>query len=110
MGWVMRINPKAEALLGFARKSGKLLSGESAVKFGIKTKAVKLLLLAVDMPEKRKFHWINWCKDEEIPYLFIGNKAEYARILGMSARSVVAIKDEKMAAALLEILNFDKIN
>lgn len=96
----MTLPPSFVSLLGFARKSGKLLAGEHAVKTGMKRRTALLLILAEDLPEKRKAAWVRWCEEQAIPYIEIGTKDEFSQILGMSARSILAITDQQMAKAL----------
>lgn len=96
----MIITDKIKTLLGFARKSNKLLSGESAVSAGLKHGNVMLVILASDMPEKRKFHWKRWCDDKNIRVYILASKKELGDILGMSDRGIIAVKDKQMAAAL----------
>lgn len=96
----MMIPNKIKTLLGFARKSGQLVSGESAVSASLKRKAPALILLALDMPEKRKTIFMHWCNDQEIRYLIMGTKEEYGNILGLSPRGVVAILDKQLAKAI----------
>jgi len=92
-------------LLGFAKKSGKLLCGETAVESAIKRNAAMLVILAHDLPEKRKIHWEYWCRNNKIKYVTLGTKEEFGLILGMSERSVLAVIDSQMAAAIRKQLS-----
>ena len=100
----MNIPPKPRALLGFAKKAGHLQSGESAVSSAMKKKTVKLLIIANDLPAKRKVHWQKWCEANNIDCVMIGTKQEYGYILGLSARSILAITDRKMADAIIRTI------
>ena len=94
------VPPNIRALLGFAKKSGKLLSGEAAVGSALKRNSAKLVILACDLPEKRKTHWESWCQSIKIKYVFLGTKEEFGRILGLSNRGVIAVTDAQMAAVI----------
>lgn len=96
----MTVPPKIAALLGFARKSGMLLSGEAAVQAGLKKRKIWLVILATDLPEKRKVHWERQCETSKIQYAYLGSKDEYGAILGISGRGVLALADRKMALAI----------
>ncbi|PKM87281.1 MAG: L7Ae/L30e/S12e/Gadd45 family protein [Firmicutes bacterium HGW-Firmicutes-12] len=106
----MTILNEVYTLLGFARKSGKLFAGESAVKAAVKNKNAKLVILAEDLPEKRKIYWSNYLELSDIKVVNIGTKEDYGRVLGLSERGLIAISDKKMAAAILEkIMRANKI-
>jgi ribosomal protein L7Ae-like RNA K-turn-binding protein len=98
----MTILNEIYTLLGFARKSGGLYAGESAVKAAIKKKNTKLVILAEDLPEKRRINWIRYCEKSGIDVVNIGTKEDYGRVLGLSERGVLAISDNKLSAAILE--------
>jgi ribosomal protein L7Ae-like RNA K-turn-binding protein len=96
----MKIPDNVNTLLGFARKSGKIYIGETAVENGIKTNKNHLILLAQDLPEKRKSHYIKWFEDKKIRYFIIGTKEDYGLALGMTPRSIIAITDKQMAETI----------
>ena len=97
----MNIAPKTSALLGFAKKAGLLQSGESAVSVAMKKKSVNLLIIANDLPEKRKIHWEKWCETNNAGCVTLGTKQEFGHILGLSARGILAVTDRKMAEAII---------
>lgn len=98
----MRLNPDTLTLLGFAQKSNKLVSGDSAVEALLKKHKIKLLILAADLSTNRQKHYINWSNDIKIPCLIGGNKVELGIALGVSPRAVIGIIDEQMANAILQ--------
>ncbi len=100
----MLINPKVKTLLGFAKKSGKVISGETAVEDGMKRNIFTFLLIASDMPEKRKKYWEKKCKEKNIKYYVLGTKEEYGAILGISPRNLLTVTDKQMAQAILKQL------
>lgn len=101
----MIIPPGVGTLLGFAKKSGQLLCGETAVETGMKKKWVRLLIMAMDMPEKRRNHWERWCHDTATPCLIMGTKQELGEFLGMTGRSIMAVTDKQLAAAIINKSN-----
>jgi ribosomal protein L7Ae-like RNA K-turn-binding protein len=90
-------------LMGFARKSGNLVSGESAVLAFLKKKKIKLLVLAKDISEKNKENWLKTGAEFNTEIIFLGSKLSLGKALGSSPRTIVGIKDEKFAVALNNI-------
>lgn len=101
----MNIPHNAASLLGFARKSSKLAAGESAVESAMKRGKAALIIITEDGPEKRRCHWQNWCNDQGVPCLIRGTKEEFGRVLGMSPRSILAVTDRGLAAAIQKQLS-----
>ena len=101
----MKIPDQIKPLLGFAQKSGQLCTGEKAVEYCLKTNKASLILIADDLPEKRKFYWLKWCEKKDIPYYLLGTKEEYGNILGTSPRGLLAFTDRKMAGQIGKLLS-----
>ncbi len=97
----MTIPSNIKTLLGFAQKARKLVAGESAVEAMLKRGIVRLVILAEDLPEKRKSYWLRWCNDLNVDHpLILGTKEELGKALGLSPRSIIAITDTQMAQAI----------
>ena len=92
----------ALTLLGFAQKSGKLAAGESAVEVLMKKGKVKLLLLAEDQPDKGQQKWCRLAEEQGIEAIVFATKEELGQAIGLSPRSIVGIRDEQMAKAILQ--------
>lgn len=105
---MLTLPPEIKTLLGFAQKSGALESGDSAVSSALKRDAARIVILAGDLPEKRRKHWENWCENRKIRCAIAGTKEEFGQVLGRSERGIIAVTDSKMAAAISQRLN-DKI-
>lgn len=101
----MKIPDQIKPLLGFAKKSGQLFTGEKAVESCIKTNKARLILIADDLPEKRKFYWIKWCEEKNIIYGMFGTKEEYGEILGTTPRGLLALTDRTMAVQIGKYLS-----
>jgi ribosomal protein L7Ae-like RNA K-turn-binding protein len=102
------IPQKIKALFGFAQKSKQLFSGDTAVKNCIKTNKAKLILIATDFPEKRKYYFIKWCTEKKIAYILWGTKEEYGELLGTAPRSLIAITDKQMAEEIYKTFSEEK--
>jgi len=100
----MSVPERVGTFLGFAKKSGHLLTGEKAVATGIKTGKAKIVLMATDLPERRRFFCIKFCEEQKIPYSVVGTKEEYGQILGMSPRTLLAVTEQKIAEQIQKTL------
>lgn len=90
-----------KALLGFARRAGKIYSGESQVEALFKKRKGDLVIIANDSPNAlNKFE--KWSQDLEIPLIIGGSKEEIGLSIGMSPRSVVLVADKGFAEAIIK--------
>jgi ribosomal protein L7Ae-like RNA K-turn-binding protein len=96
----MKNKEKILTMLGFAQKSGKLVSGESAVKAMLSKNQIYLLIIAEDISDNRKKYWAKVTELNNIPCLIIGNKFELGLSIGLSQRSILGITDRQMAKAM----------
>lgn len=92
----------ALTLLGFAQKSKKLAAGESSVDAYMKKGKIRLLLLAEDQTDKGRQKWQQLAKEQAIEAVVFATKEELGLAIGLSPRSVIGIKDEQMANAILK--------
>ncbi|HHW40386.1 MAG TPA: 50S ribosomal protein L7ae [Syntrophomonadaceae bacterium] len=69
------------ALLGLAKRAGKLASGMTNCLHAIRNKQAKLIIIAKDAGVNKK-KIIRVCLAERIKYVEYGTKDEYRRILG----------------------------
>ncbi|HHZ17021.1 MAG TPA: L7Ae/L30e/S12e/Gadd45 family ribosomal protein [Peptococcaceae bacterium] len=104
----MKIPDRVKTFLGFAQKSGQLLTGEKAVNTGIKTGKAKLVLIATDLPEKRRLFCMRFCEERKIPFGVLGTKEEYGQILGVSPRTLLAVTEEKLAEEIRKSAKLQK--
>lgn len=98
----MSLQPKIGTLLGFAAKSNKLLLGEYSVENGIKTRKAKVVILAEDVSLRRREKLQYWCQDMEIPFLTLGYKEEYGKLLRKKPLGLLAVTDAQMAKAICQ--------
>ena len=97
----MSVNPKTAALLGFARKSLKLILGELSVEQGIKNGQAKLVILAGDVADKKKTIIEKWCRDKGISFLELGDKDAYGKLFDTRPQGFIGVTDPQMAQAIL---------
>ena len=90
-----------KSMLGFAQKSKKVVSGESAVKALLKKGQIHLLILAEDLSENRSKHWVYLANDLGIPVLTMGTKLELGIAMGQSPRSIIGVTDGELAKNII---------
>ncbi|MDL2281295.1 ribosomal L7Ae/L30e/S12e/Gadd45 family protein [Selenomonadales bacterium OttesenSCG-928-I06] len=96
---------KLKSLLGFAQKSGKLISGEESILKAIKSNKVKLLLIASDSSENTKETYFNQVVYYNVPCKeTVLTKEEIGSSIGKVQRSAVAIADEGFTKAILNLV------
>ncbi len=95
------MTPKQLALLGFARKAKKLVSGEAASEAVLKKGQASLVILAEDISPNLSKRYSLWCQDEGVPLILGDNKVSLGTALGLSPRSVIAVTDENFARSIL---------
>lgn len=93
-----------KALLGLARKAGKINSGESQVEALFK-KGIGDLLIIADDSRGALSKFEKWSQELKIPIIIGGSKEELGLILGMSPRSVVLVADKGFAEAIIKESN-----
>jgi ribosomal protein L7Ae-like RNA K-turn-binding protein len=91
-------------LLGFAQKSGKLISGETGVESAIKSKKAKLILLASDAAANTKKVYSFKAQNYNTVYKEVLTKEELGECIGKNYRAAVAIVDKNFADAILALL------
>jgi len=91
-------------LLGFAQKAGKLVSGTNSVETLIGRPEAKLTLIAEDSSSSLLKQITSKCQSGNQRYLIIGTKDEFGNAIGKSQRTVIVIKDENIARAILDIV------
>ncbi|KLU64770.1 putative ribosomal protein YlxQ [Desulfosporosinus acididurans] len=93
------MNSRIQALMGLARRAGKIASGEAQVEALLKKKKGYCLILAEDAPGAYK-KFDQWAKDLKLPVVVTGTKHELGHSIGLSPRSAVLILDQGFAKAI----------
>lgn len=96
---------KAEAMLGFAQAAGKVVSGDFAVTRQLRMGNVHLVIIATDGGRRVERRFGHLCDEQGVPWRRWGTKEQLGRLLGKSARSVVAVLDPAFAAKLEEAVS-----
>ena len=93
---------KISGLLGIAKKSGNVKSGEFAVEQAVKSGEAKLVIVSSDASDNTKKLFNDKCAYYEIPIIEALDKNSLGRALGTDVRSSAAVTDEGLAKAILE--------
>lgn len=96
---------KVLTLLGFAKKAGKLVAGDSNVQAALDKKQGRLLIVATDISEKNKERWYKRAKMHAINVLEISTKPVLGLAVGLSPRGILCILDERMAQAIEDAMD-----
>lgn len=92
---------KVKALMGLARRAGKVASGDSQIEALLKKGRGYLLILAGDAPGSQK-KYLMWAGDLHLEAVVEGTKDELGLCLGLSPRAAVLILDQGFAKAILK--------
>ena len=84
--------------LGFARKAGKVSSGELSAEKAIKSGKAKAVVLDEAVSEKSRAHWEDMCKYAGVPLIMAEN---VGRAIGREAHTVACITDNGLAQMAL---------
>ena len=95
---------KAMSLLGFAKKSGNLVSGVNTCGFAIEKGKAKLVILAEDISAGSEKKIMKEIRKKGVPYIKYGTIEELSHIAGESGRSVFAVLDKGFAESILREL------
>ena len=96
------MNDKLRALLGFARKAGRLAVGTAAAEESIKRRRAKLCVLAADISQKSQKEMRFLCDKNGVRVINIPlGIDEVTQSIGTRA-GILAVEDEGFAKAIAE--------
>ena len=95
---------KAMSLMGFAKKSGNLVSGVNTCGFAIAKGRARLVILAEDISAGSEKKIMKEIRKKGVPYIKFGTIDELSHIAGESGRSVFAVLDKGFAESILREL------
>lgn len=98
---------KVESYLGFAKKSGNLMSGSNTCIFGMAKGKVKLVILADDISENSEKKMMKEIRKHGVAYVRYGSSDELSHAVGTSGRSVFAVCDDNFSKVILNDINRD---
>lgn len=95
-------------LLGVARRSGRVLSGDRAVLAACMAGQARAILLATDASENTRRRFRNAALRVGAELYELGDKNRLGEALGQSPRAVIAVTDAGFARAIAERLGSDQ--
>ncbi len=93
---------KILTLLGFARKSGSLVCGETLCAENIKRHKVSLLIIAEDINETTRNKMVQLCESEQISYRILASKEALSEAIGKHNYGLFGVTNKKFSRALIE--------
>ncbi len=96
---------KINNLLGFAMKSGKLISGEEICKRAVQNQQVNLVIVAEDASDNTKKLFRDKTGYYQIPLRLYDTKENIGKSIGKLPRAVIAIQDKGFAKKLMEYID-----
>ena len=90
------------SLIGFARKAGHLVPGETLCEQGIKSKKISLLIIAEDMNESTRSKMVRLCESEGVTYRIYSNKLELSSAIGKDNYGLFGVTNKKFSRAIIE--------
>ncbi len=92
------------SLLGFAQKSGNVITGEDACTLGIKKRKIKLFIIANNSSENTKDRFSHLCQKYKIPYFIEFPKEQLSYAIGKNNRALYGITNKGFATKMMENL------
>ena len=102
------MNSKTLALMGFAKKSGNIVSGVNTCTFSLKKGRVKLMILAEDISAGSEKKILKEIRKANVSFVKHGTIDEMSRATGEAGRSVFGILDDNFADSILESIRGDR--
>ncbi|NLD19957.1 MAG: 50S ribosomal protein L7ae [Clostridiales bacterium] len=96
---------KVISYLGFAKKSGNLLSGVNTCTFAMIKGKVRLVILAEDISENSQKKILKEIRKHDVPYVKYGMSEELSHAIGAEGRSVFALCDDNFSNVILKEIN-----
>lgn len=96
---------KGLSLLGLARRSGNLVSGEFSVTEAIRKHKACLVIVARDASDNTKKTFRNLCNHYQVPLYFWYDKDQLGHAIGKEFRVSIAVTDQGFSDAVCKLLD-----
>ncbi len=90
------------ALLGIAKKAGRIAAGEFRAEQAVKSGKASLVILSPEASGNTKKKFRNMCAFYGVPVCLYGGKEELGAAIGCSERSSLAVLDAGFSQSLLK--------
>ena len=88
--------------LGFAKKSGNLITGSHTCSMAAKKGRIKLMIISCDTSPGSIKKAVKMANDNNIRYRIFGNSDELSRITGTVSRNIFGITDADFADVIIK--------
>ena len=94
-------NQRILSYLGFAKKAGKLVSGQGNCENALKSNKAQLVLLSGDVSDNTKKHFCDMATYRSVPiYMFTG--ADLGASIGKEEHKTVVVTDKGFSEAIIK--------
>ena len=90
-------------MLGFAQKSGNMVSGENTVEMYLPRKKISLVIIAEDASDNTKDKFVQMSSRFQVPYIIWGDRETLSHAIGKYNRAVYGITNKKFSRELRKI-------
>jgi ribosomal protein L7Ae-like RNA K-turn-binding protein len=90
-------------MLGFAQKSGNLISGENTVELFVPRKKISLVIITEDASDNTKEKFIKLATRFQVPYIVWGDRESLSHAIGKYNRAVYGISNKKFSRQLRKL-------
>lgn len=89
--------------MGFAQKSGNLVSGENTVEMYVPRRKISLIVITDDATDNTKEKFISMATRFNVPYIVYGNREDLSHAIGKYNRAVYGISNKKFSRELRKL-------
>lgn len=101
-------NNKFFTLLGFAQKSGNVITGDDLVEQGLLKGRISLIIVSEDASESTKEKYTKLCEQFNTKIIIGFNREDLSHAIGKFNRTLLGIKNKKFSRELYNI--YEDIN
>jgi ribosomal protein L7Ae-like RNA K-turn-binding protein len=94
---------KLLTMLGFAQKSGNLVTGENTVEMYLPRKKISLVIITTDASENTRQRFISMSERFQVPYIIWGDREILSHAIGKYNRAVYGVTNKKFSREILKI-------
>lgn len=88
------------AMIGMAKRAGKVSEGEFIVKRAVKKNMARLVIIACNASDNTKKSIINSCSYYKVKYIEAGDMEALGKCVGAPKRAVISVDDDNFAKAV----------
>jgi len=96
---------KILTLLGFAQKSGNLVSGENTVDLYLPKRKVSLVIITEDASNNTRERFVQLANRYEVPYIIWGDREILSHAIGKINRAVYGVTNKKFSREIKRVFD-----